>query len=418
MHKLPFSLTTRKNSPYYYVRFRNEQTGGFMSWISTKETNYNRALRKAWDLYNTQSAKIDTLSFYDTIKKSNYTKEDVQFFLDDFIKKGFITSYVANDNSTQNMLAFQWLLDFWDFEKSPYLAEKKRKGQSVHKKHAQNSQSFLIKYWKENIKEKRLGELSRKDVQKMFDNLDDLDLNGNTKNHILRAFLTPMKWAYNNELIAKDISKGWTMYKAVYKERKILTRAMAEAVFKIEWGNDFAKVASMLSMCTGLRCGEIQALTAEDLGEYYIDVHHSWNKKDGLKCTKNGEERRVYVPFPSLMNTLRNMAECNPHTEGNRFVFWGLTPQSPIDCNVFRKFFRRDLVECGMTEAEAKGYSFHAWRHFYTTYMVDRVNAKALQSQTGHKTREMLEHYSKHQTIEDAKLITAAQELVFGDIVE
>ena len=64
MQKLPFSLTIRGESPFYYVRFRNERTGKFMSWLSTKEKNYNRALRKAWDMYNEKADAISELSFY------------------------------------------------------------------------------------------------------------------------------------------------------------------------------------------------------------------------------------------------------------------------------------------------------------------------------------------------------------------
>ena len=66
MHKLPFSLTVRSSSPYYYVRFRNEQTGGFLSWVSTKEKNYSRALRKAWDMYNAMQSgrELEKISFY------------------------------------------------------------------------------------------------------------------------------------------------------------------------------------------------------------------------------------------------------------------------------------------------------------------------------------------------------------------
>ena len=89
---------------------------------------------------------------------------------------------------------------------------------------------------------------------------------------------------------------------------------------------------------------------------------------------------------------------------------------SVVDCNVFRKFFRRALVEAGMNPADAKGMTFHAWRHFYTTYMADKVNQRALQSQTGHKSQIMLEHYASHQTAEEARLITAAQAEVFGSI--
>lgn len=417
MKKLPFSLTVRGDSPFYYVRFRNEQTGKFMSWISTKEKNYNRALRKAWDLYNIQSDKIDQLSYYDTLRKSDYTAEDVLHFLEDFQRKGFLTGFVLNDSSIANTPALQWLVDFWNPDSSDYLKEKHRKGQSVHRKHRENSAAFILRHWSEIIGEKKLGELTRQDIQKQFNRLDTLPLNGNTKNHILRAVLTPLKWAYNNELLCRDLSRGWIMYKAEYKKRSILTMEMARSVFRVEWGNNMARLASMLSMCTGMRCGEILALTADDLGENCIYVRHSYNMKDGLKSTKNGEERTVFVYFPYIMEQLRILAETNPYKNGAGFIFWGLLPDKPIDCNVFRKFFRRALVAAGMSQEDAKKMTFHAWRHFYTTYMADKVNQKALQSQTGHKTQIMLEHYADHQTREDALVIMNAQAEVFGAVL-
>ena len=417
MKKLPFSLTVRGDSPVYYVRFRNEQTGKFMSWISTKEKNYNRALRKAWDLYNNQSDKIDQLSYYDTLRKSDYTAEDVLHFLEDFQRKGFLTGFVLNDSSIANTPALQWLVDFWNPDSSDYLKEKHRKGQSVHRKHRENSAAFILRHWSEIIGEKKLGELTRQDIQKQFNRLDTLPLNGNTKNHILRAVLTPLKWAYNNELLCRDLSRGWIMYKAEYKKRSILTMEMARSVFRVEWGNNMARLASMLSMCTGMRCGEILALTADDLGENCVYVRHSYNMKDGLKSTKNGEERTVFVYFPYIMEQLRILAETNPYKNGAGFIFWGLLPDKPIDCNVFRKFFRRALVAAGMSQEDAKKMTFHAWRHFYTTYMADKVNQKALQSQTGHKTQIMLEHYADHQTREDALVIMNAQAEVFGAVL-
>lgn len=417
MKKLPFSLTVRGDSPFYYVRFRNEQTGKFMSWISTKEKNYNRALRKAWDLYNNQSDKIDQLSYYDTLRKSDYTAEDVIHFLEDFQRKGFLTGFVLNDSSIANTPALQWLVDFWNPDSSDYLKEKHRKGQSVHRKHRENSAAFILRHWSDILGEKKLGELTRQDIQKQFNRLDTLPLNGNTKNHILRAVLTPLKWAYNNELLCRDLSRGWIMYKAEYKKRSILTMEMARSVFRVEWGNNMARLASMLSMCTGMRCGEILALTADDLGENCIYVRHSYNLKDGLKSTKNGEERTVFVYFPYIMEQLRILAETNPYKNGAGFIFWGLLPDKPIDCNVFRKFFRRALVAAGMSQEEAKKMTFHAWRHFYTTYMADKVNQKALQSQTGHKTQIMLEHYADHQTREDALVIMNAQAEVFGAVL-
>lgn len=416
MQKLPFSLTIRGDSPFYYVRFRNERTGKFMSWLSTKEKNYNRALRKAWDLYNQKQSDIEKLSFYDSIRKSDYTAEDVQKFLEDFQRKGFLTSFVLNDSSLQNVDALEWLCSFWNPDQSEYLKEKARKGKPVHKKHRENSVAFITRHWSGILEGKKLGELSRADIKRQFERLDALELNGNTKNHILRSVLTPLKWAFNNELLPVDLSRGWVMYKCNYKKRVILTMEMARNVFRVPWGNDMARLASMLSMCTGMRCGEIQALTADDLGDNCIYVRHSYNLKDGLKSTKNGEERTVYVYFPYIMQELKKLAFCNPHNGGAGFIFWGKLADKPIDCNVFRKFFRRALVEAGMNPADAKGMTFHAWRHFYTTYMADKVNQRALQSQTGHKSQIMLEHYASHQTAEEARLITAAQAEVFGSI--
>ena len=202
-------------------------------------------------------------------------------------------------------------------------------------------------------------------------------------------------------------------YKLAIFIRRDLTQIMLR-----DWGNDMARLASMLAMCTGMRCGEILALTADDLEDCSIYVRHSYNMKDGLKCTKNGEERRVWVPFPFIMEQLRHYAQTNPYTNGAGFIFWGLCPDKPIDNKIFLKFFRRALVSAGMEKESAKQITFHAWRHFYTTYMAERVNQRALQSQTGHKTEAMLEHYAAHQTLEEAKLIMSAQSEVFGAVVE
>jgi len=35
----PFSVFLRGNRPYYYVQFKNEETGGYIPAISTKKTN-------------------------------------------------------------------------------------------------------------------------------------------------------------------------------------------------------------------------------------------------------------------------------------------------------------------------------------------------------------------------------------------
>ena len=70
---------------------------------------------------------------------------------------------------------------------------------------------------------------------------------------------------------------------------------------------------------------------------------------------------------------------------------------------------REALMEIGFTEKEVARYDFHGWLHFYTSYMVKKLEKKFLKSQTGHLTDVMVEHYSDHETVGDRELIQAKQ---------
>lgn len=165
-----------------------------------------------------------------------------------------------------------------------------------------------------------------------------------------------------------------------------------------------------------MRCGEILALRKMDLGEDCLYVRHSWNRKEGLKTTKNGESRIVYFPFPSITNRLMYYADMNDGLEG--FIFQApLVKTKPMDIKLPNKHLHNQLQKIGLSKKEAMKYCFHSWRHFYTTYMSDKLNNRVLQSQTGHKTLSMLEHYGSHKTDSDIRLIENAQKEVFGDIV-
>ena len=60
---------------------------------------------------------------------------------------------------------------------------------------------------------------------------------------------------------------------------------------------------------------------------------------------------------------------------------------------------------------------FHGWRHFFTSYMVKKLDKKLLKSQTGHLTDEMLAHYSDHETEGDRELIQEKQRETFAGLL-
>jgi len=175
----------------------------------------------------------------------------------------------------------------------------------------------------------------------------------------------------------------------------------------------------MLAMVTGMRSGEIQGLRIQDIGQDCLYVRHSWNFQDGLKTTKNNETRIVEIPFPGLIYELTELAKSNPHGYNmDSFVFWAeKLPSKPIEQDIFRRDLKDALLKTGLSQESVKAYTFHGWRHYFTAYMRPRIDEKLLQSQTGHKTRVMLDHYAGHRIAGDRERIREAQIKTFGTLI-
>ena len=239
------------------------------------------------------------------------------------------------------------------------------------------------------------------------------------RNSIIRAGTIPLKWAFQKEMINKDIVSGITWFSGKPKERKILSPEQAKILFEINWKDERSKLANVLAMVTGMRAGEIQGLRIQDLGNDCLYVRHSWNIHDGLKSTKNNELRTVEVPFTGLMYELMRVAKSNPHGyDMDSYVFWAeKLPNKPIEQDIFRRDLKDALIKTGLSKETANMYTFHGWRHYFTAYMKPRIDEKLLQSQTGHKTLVMLEHYAGHRIAGDRERIRKAQIETFGDLI-
>jgi integrase len=175
----------------------------------------------------------------------------------------------------------------------------------------------------------------------------------------------------------------------------------------------------MLAAVTGLRAGEICGLQIGDLCDDCISIRHSWNCRDGLKTTKTNDPRVVELPFPDIMQDLRLLAESNPHGANvDSYVFWAAQSSlKPMDNVLLVRGLRDSLEKTGMGHDEALKYVFHGWRHFFTSYMRERLDVKLLQSQTGHKNVSMIEHYSRHRLTGDREKIRRAGIEVFGALL-
>ena len=245
------------------------------------------------------------------------------------------------------------------------------------------------------------------------------NLSASRKNVVIKAGTKPLRWAFAKSKIECDPTRGHLLFTDKKKKRKILTPAIAAAIFKIEWKNNMAKLANMLAAVTGMRNGEIIALRYPDICIDFLDVQNSWNGVDKLKGTKNNEARTVEITFQYLINELAYLANQNPFgVSPESYVFWSEKKKDvPNRGRIFVEGLRDALMKIGFSKEESEEYDFHGWRHFYTSYMVKKLDKKLLKSQTGHLTDDMINLYSDHETVGDRELIQAKQRETFAELI-
>ena len=236
-----------------------------------------------------------------------------------------------------------YLLNFWDFEKSEFIKRYLAKGKRMSRKHADNMKSLAKNYWLPYFCEDKL-------------------------------------------------------------KRGIPTESEVKALFNLEWGNAVGKLAFELAAYCGMRAGEISGLRVcdIDLKAEILHIRHSWSEMDGLKSTKNTEERDVPIDR-SIALRLMNHARRNPNYSDLSYVFFSnVKPEQPYWPSYYQDSFYEAMAEIGISEEQRRERNivFHSLRHFCATILAQRADIKTVQAILGHKTEKMSMHYSDHDTIE------------------
>jgi integrase len=366
---------------------------------------------------NQKAVTVQDLSFKDMVRKVK-SGTQAEAILDELRRSGWLKGFVVKETeAAEDFTAF--LATFWSWENSPYIKEKLRKNHGIHRRHCKLQGQAIAKYWEPFFKGRVLGEITAKEIDAFINHMAEKEISAARKNLVIKAGTKPLRWAFSKGMIEADPTRGHILFSGDKRKRQILTPTAAAALFRLEWKNQRAKLANMLAAVTGMRSGEILALRLQDLGPDCLYVAASWNNEDKLKTTKTNEARTVEITFPDLMNGLFEQARQNPWgVSPGSYVFWADTtgdrpmlPQSLIDA------LRKNLEKIGFSAEQAAQYMFHGWRHFYTSYMVKKLDRKLLKSQTGHKTDEMIELYSNHETVGDREIIQATQRETFAGLL-
>lgn len=368
MARKPFSIYKRKNSPYYNVQFSNpDGTPGAQK--SSGETTKARA--EQWAI--------------EQIKEGNVTVK-----------------------SNQHKLT-QYTVDFFAFE-GRWATRKKNRGHRISERHCLERAKLL-----QNQILPVLGDYHIKDITKRVINdfSDELSkqYSGQTINHILSVLKAILTQAETDEIIKFVPTIERAAIKKKNGEKEILTKAEMKKLFSdnVQWLDIRGKTAALLAATTGMRLGEIQALTPKDLflDKSYLICSRSYDQHIHAlnETTKTGKKRKILLVTPTI-KALKELIKASPNPD-NQYIFWGDRTTRPIYQPSILKWLYNAFEQIGIDDEmrRQRNLNFHAFRHFYNSLLIDAgIPMQKVQALTGHLTEEMTNETYYHVT--DMKDVT------------
>jgi integrase len=183
-------------------------------------------------------------------------------------------------------------------------------------------------------------------------------------------------------------------------DRKILTleeiRKLFPARWNTVWDNWTAYKANRLAACTGLRIGELRGLRGECVHSDYILVDGQYTRHGYTPNTKTKTSRNVPIN-PAVKREIDELIALN----GEGYIFSDDGGVMPVRSELIERQLNKALERIGIddTERKKRNLTFHAWRHFFNTFLrMANIADSKVQSVTGHKTLKMTEHYTHFDT--------------------
>jgi integrase len=435
-----------KTRRIYYVQFTDPATGRRLSAVSTGKSSRDDALivvagwlKEGIPQKQVKQVKQDA-SFRPVevlisanqvlvaLKRVDLTVHDVAK-IEKVLKDRGLVETIVKKGSKESEGMIDYLRRFWDYDQSPYIADKRSHGINLGRTYARCCLERVNLYWAPYFEGKKIGEITKQSlkdfsiaVAKKHPKLSSMTLR-----QIRLVGVTALKWAFANELIPGDPTIGLTGYSTKAKKRGVLSPKEAGDLFKLEWKDKRSMLINLVAMTTGLRIGEILALKVENIGEEYLSIENSFSAIDGLKSTKTDEDRVVPI-IPAIRDAMLNLAKLNPH--GNGYVFWGEKKERPCGSYTpaveLKKMLFRSRAGENPSNEKAKEASeywakrnvvFHSWRHFYASRMTDKLEARKVMLATGHKTESVFKGYSDHALESDLMDVAVTTGEVFGGLL-
>ena len=335
------------------------------------------------------------------------------------LQKGVVFDYVEDTTP----LLSDYIIQFWTYDDSPYVKAKALRGETITKMQCAKMLGVFRNHIKDELRpDMKLDEFRLSDMQRIETKMFDKGLSSSAICKAVECLRTALNHAYRTEVISNPIGMKLKNVKRQDKERGILSSEESAKVIKYLRDNSkadsyerFGYLFVSVMLYSGLRNSEVRTLRAEDIkikdeDVAVLHVKHSYNAKDGEKCTKTGKARYVTIPVSLAREILAYSLRF-----GNEYIFFSiLHPEKPIDDGAVRTVFYDALEAIGINEKErmARKIVLYSNRHKFDSLMVASGLAETeIQAVIGHSSSRMTKHYY-HQDDEALERQAKARERV------
>lgn len=366
---------------------------------------------------------LDMTTLFLTTYKNKISKEDAE----QFIKTASVILNVNmsvdnNDSKTDSEpdsspLFIDYLLEFWDYDNSPYIEFLKNDGTPPDELPGVTRFRSVRQMLKKYIgyfddKTVTLASLTKDHINKFFANilsLKNLKISSFQAN-IAKTVTQAVRFAEKKKLIKKVISDDIKKYRTIKTENKvILTKNEAGKVFASK--DNFKDLKhyciNKLALETACRIGELQALKIKDLKiqledgreDCWMTIDKTWNNREKLLTATKTKNSKTVKISADMLHDLKRLINENPlKNNSEAFLFYNnKNTNRPLGYVDICHNFKKTMKKLGVFK---KGLTFHSYRHLAVVILFEEnYSARDIMLITGHKDIKMVSHYGDHETM-------------------